>query len=81
MSMSVSISANISTELSEMLNKVSKAEERSKSYYIKKGLEQILLDRLEDMEDYEDAKKAYEEYLASGEEPVPFDEMRKELNL
>ena len=81
MSMSISISANISPELSNLLNKISKVEERSKSYYIKKGLEQLLRDRLENLEDYEDAKKAYEEYLASGEEPVPFDEMKKELNL
>ena len=35
---SVSVSANIPAELGEMLDKVSRAEERSKSYYIKKGL-------------------------------------------
>ena len=64
-----------------MLNKVSRAEERSKSYYIKKGLEQLLRDRLEDLEDYQDAKQAHDEFIASGEKAVPFEDMRKELNL
>ena len=78
---SVSVSANIPVELGEMLDKVSRAEERSKSYYIKKGLEQLLKDRLEDLEDYQDAKQAYDEFMASGEKAVPFEHMRKELNL
>ena len=78
---SVSVSANIPAELGEMLDKVSRAEERSKSYYIKKGLEQLLKDRLEDLEDYQDAKQAYDEFIASGEKAVPFENMRKELNL
>ena len=34
----VNISAHISPELSKMLDVVSKIEERSKSYYIQKGL-------------------------------------------
>lgn len=78
---SISVSANIPVELGEMLNKVSRAEERSKSYYIKKGLEQLLRDRLEDLEDYQDAKQAHDEFIASGEKSVPFDDIRKELNL
>ncbi len=79
MSTSVSISANISKELSDMLAKVSHAEERSKSYYIKKGLEHILRNRLEDLEDYEDAKKAYEEFIASGEDAIPMDEVFRDV--
>ena len=78
---SISVSANIPVELGEMLNKVSRAEERSKSYYIKKGLEQLLRDKLEDLEDYQEAKQAHEEFIASGEEAVSFDSMKKELNL
>jgi RHH-type rel operon transcriptional repressor/antitoxin RelB len=78
---SVSVSANIPVELGEMLDKVSRAEERSKSYYIKKGLEQLLRDRLEDLEDYQDAKQAHDEFIASGEKAVPFEDMRNELNL
>ena len=72
---SISVSANIPVELGEMLNKVSRAEERSKSYYIKKGLEQLLRDRLEDLEDYQDAKQAHDEFIASGEKAVPFEEV------
>ena len=78
---SVSVSANIPIEIAEMLDKVSQAEERSKSYYIKKGLENFLKDRLEDLEDYQDAKQAYDEFIASGEEAVPFEDMRNDLNL
>ena len=78
---SISVSANIPVELGEMLDKVSRAEERSKSYYIKKGLEQLLRDRLEDLEDYQDAKQEHDEFIASGEKAVPFEDMRKELNL
>ncbi|MGU9961784.1 MAG: CopG family transcriptional regulator [Candidatus Puniceispirillales bacterium WSBS_2018_MAG_OTU23] len=74
-----SVSANISIELGEMLDKVSRAEERSKSYYIKKGLEQLLRERLEDLEDYEDAKKAYEEFIASGEKTVSFEDVFRDV--
>jgi len=78
---SISVAANIPVELGAMLDKVSRAEERSKSYYIKKGLEQLLTDRLEDIEDYQDAKQAHDEFVASGEKAVPFEDMKKELNL
>ena len=81
MSTFMSISANIYQELGDMLDKVSQAEERSKSYYIKKGLERILKERLEDLEDYEEAKQAYDEFVDSGEIAVSFEEMKKELNL
>jgi RHH-type rel operon transcriptional repressor/antitoxin RelB len=76
----MSISANISVELGEMLDKVSRAEGRSKSYYIKKGLEQLLRDRLEGLGDYQDAKQAYDNFIASGEKSVPFEDMKKRLN-
>ncbi len=81
MSATTSISANIPKELSDMLEHVARAEERSKSYYIKKGLEKILRDRLEDLEDYEDAKRAYDEFIATGENAIPFEDMKKDLNL
>jgi predicted transcriptional regulator len=38
---SISVSANIPAELGAMLDKVARAEERSKSYYIKKVLRQL----------------------------------------
>ena len=79
MTTSISISANIPVELGEMLNKVSRAEERSKSYYIKKGLEQFLRDKLENLEDYQDANQAHNEFMASGEEGVSFEEVFKNV--
>ncbi len=77
----VNISAQIPAEIAEILGKVSRAEKRSKSYYVRKGLELFLMARLEDLEDYEDAAKAYKEFLASGEKTVSFSELKKELNL
>lgn len=74
-----SISANIPLELSILLDKVAQAEERSKSYYIKKGLENFLRDRLENLEDYEDAKQVYEEFIASGEKGIPLETVFKNV--
>jgi predicted DNA-binding protein len=76
---SISISANIPVELGEMLDKVSRAEERSKSYYIKKGLEQLLKNKLEDLEDYEEARQAHNEFIMSGEKGVPLEEVFKNV--
>ena len=77
----VGVSAQISAELGEILDRVSKAEERLKSYYVRKGLELFLTRKLEDMEDYEEGVRAYEEFLASGEETIPLSEMEKELGI
>ena len=77
----IGVSARISAELGEILDRVSKAEERSKSYYVKKGLELFLMRKLEDMEDYEEGMRAYEEFLASGEETIPLSEIEIEKEL
>lgn len=77
----VNISANIPLELSKKLEKVATIEERAKSFYIRKALEQYLSQRLEDIEDYNDAKKAYDEFIASGEEAIPYEEIRKKYKL
>ena len=37
--------------------------------------------KLEDIEDYEEGMRAYEEFLASGEETIPLSEIEKELGL
>lgn len=79
MTTSISVSANIPAELGDLLNKVSRAEERSKSYYIKKGLEQFLRDRLENLGDYEDAKKAHDEFVASGKKGIGFDAVFRDV--
>ena len=80
-SKTVGISAQIPTDLGEILDRISKAEERSKSYYVRKGLELFLTKKLEDLEDYEEARRAYEEFVALGEEAIPLSEVKKELNL
>lgn len=77
----VSISANIPKELSELLEKIAKKEERSKSYYIKKGLEKLLADRLEDIEDYNETEELYNAFLASNEQTISFENMKKNLKL
>jgi len=77
----VSISANIPKELSELLEKIAKKEERSKSYYIKKGLEKLLADRLENIEDYNETEELYNKFLASNEQTISFENMKKNLKL
>ena len=79
MSTTASVSANVSKELNDMLNRVAMAEERSKSYYIIKGLEKILMDKMEDLEDYQEAKQAYDEFVSSGKKGVPLDEVFRNI--
>ena len=73
------ISAQIPKELSDALTKVAKVEDRSKSYYIKKSLEQFLKTRLENLEDYQDAQQEYDEFIASGESSVSADKVFKNI--
>ena len=75
----INISAHIPTTLSDKLEKVCKLEERSKSYYIKKSLEQYLDKRLEDIEDYHDANESYIEFKKSGKESASLDEVFKDI--
>ena len=70
-----SISVSIPKTLSDRLERVARAEARSKGYYVTKGLEAILRERLEDLEDYEEARQAYEEFVASGEKGTSFEEV------
>ena len=69
------ISVSIPKALSDRLERVARVEARSKSYYVEKGLEAILRERLEDLEDYEEARQAYEEFVASGEKGTSFEEV------
>jgi predicted DNA-binding protein len=75
MSDTVTVTSQIPTELAALLTRVADAEERSKSYYIKKGLELILKQRLEDLEDYEAAVAAHSEFMQSGEAALSLDEV------
>ena len=75
----VNISAHIPTDLANKLQKVADFEERPKSYYIKKGLAEILEEKSRDIEDYLSAKKTLEKAKANGEGFVSFDEVFKNI--
>lgn len=77
----ITISAQIPSHLNEGLIKICKMEERSKSYFIKKALEMLLKEKLEDIQDYEDAKKAYDKFKKSGEKGIPYDKIKKKYKL
>ncbi len=73
----VTISAQIPAELDQELTKLCEAEERSKSFHIKKALESYLEEKLQDIADYHEAKKLYEEFKKSGEKAIPYEEVFK----
>ncbi len=75
----VNISAQIPASLAKKLEKVCAFEERSKSYYIKKSLEKFLEEKLEDIGDLIDGKKAQKEFKASGKKTVSFEETFRHL--
>lgn len=68
------ISAHIPSDLAEKLQLISDFEERPKSYYIKKGLSELLEEKFEAMQDYLNAKKTLAEAKAKNEF-VSFDEV------
>lgn len=76
--MTTTVTSQIPDDLAELLGHVAELEERSKSYYIKKGLEQVLRQRLEDLEDYATAIEAYDEHIAEGGETVPLSDAFRE---
>jgi predicted DNA-binding protein len=80
MQKAINISAHITEDLADKLNKVCEYEERPKSFYIKKALEKYLNERLEDIEDYYEANKAYQEFKNSGEDLVTLDEVMKNID-
>jgi RHH-type rel operon transcriptional repressor/antitoxin RelB len=73
----VTISAQIPASLDKDLAKICESEERSKSYFIKKALENFLEEKLQDIEDYHEAKKLYEEFKKSGEKAIPYSQIKK----
>lgn len=77
--MTVNISAHISEDLASKLEKVAEFEGRSKSYYIKKGLVEILGEKFQDMQDLISAKKTLKAAKANGEEFVSFNEVFKDV--
>ena len=75
------LSCTIPLELGNQLNLLAELEERPKSYYVKKALQEFLSERLENALLAKVGDEAYKEYLESGEEGVSYDEIRKKLKL
>ncbi len=79
--MSTTISVSLPDELFKMLDNFSEKEERAKSYYIKKALENYFAQKLEEEEDYRDVVESLAEFKASGEKGKAWKELQKELGL
>lgn len=73
----VNISANISEDLAKKLEEVAEFEGRSKSFYIKKGLVEVLGEKFQDMQDLISAQKTLKTAKAKGEELISFDKVFK----
>ncbi len=59
------------------LAQLAKDTHRTKSYYIKRAVEEFL----EDQEDYLLAVASYEDYLKSGEKSISLEELEQKLGL
>jgi len=77
----VTISAQIPSSLAKELGEICELEDRSKSYYVKKALEKYLAEKRQDIEDYHEAKKLYEEFKKSGEKAIPYSQIKKKYKL
>ena len=77
----VTISAQIPSHLDQGLAIICAAEDRSKSYFIKKALEELLREKLEDAQDYQDAKEAYEKFKKSKQKTIPYNQIKKKYKL
>jgi hypothetical protein len=53
----------------------------TKEELLKKVLENMLVETLDDIEDYFDAEKSYQDYLDSWCESISWEELKKECNL
>jgi RHH-type rel operon transcriptional repressor/antitoxin RelB len=73
------LSCTIPIELGKQLNLLAGLEERSKSYYVKKALQEYLSEKLENTLLSQIGDEAYKEFLESGEKGIPYDKLRKEL--
>jgi predicted DNA-binding protein len=70
------ISCTITSELNKKLNFMASIEERSKSYYVKKALQEFLNERLENALLAEIGYSAYQQYLDARKKGVDYDDMK-----
>ena len=77
--MKVNVSAHIDEKLARKLEKVAEFDGRSKTYYIKKGLEIVLGANSQDMEDMLNARKTLKAARVNNDF-VSFDEVFKNID-
>ena len=75
------VTAQLPKELFERLDALAKAESRSKSYYIQKGVEEFLNGAQSDIEDAFEAQKRYKAFLSKGEKGKTLKEMKEKYAL
>ncbi|MFT6333189.1 MAG: putative DNA-binding protein [Lentimonas sp.] len=80
-SKSLVLSCTIPTKLSNQLNLLAQVEERSKSYYVKKALQEFFKDKFEKIVIEEIGEEKYKQYLELEEKGIPYEEILKELEL
>ena len=71
------ISIRISDDLNKHLDQIAYEEERSKTFLIRKAIENYL----EDFQDYHLAEEGYKRYLAGGKKGYTIEEVAKRLNI
>jgi len=71
------IAIRLPAEIETRLANLAKATGRTKTFYAT----QAILEKIEDLEDYYLAEKAYGDYLASGKKTYTFDEVKQEYEL
>ncbi len=64
-------------DLTARLSTLAQATKRTKSYFIREALERCI----EDLEDAYLAETAYEDFLKSGEDSIPLEEVERRLDL
>ena len=75
--MKVNVSAHISEQLSQKLMQIAEYEHRSKSYYITKGLTDLLEKKFQDIQDLKSAKETLKKSKEENEKLISFDEVFK----
>ena len=62
-------------DIERRLAVLAKATGRTKTYYAT----QAIIEKIEDLEDYYSAEKAYAEYVAGGEKSIPWEQVKANL--
>ena len=70
-------SVQLPDDISVRLTTLAKATKRTKSFFLREALERSI----EDLEDAYLAETAYEEFLRSGKDPIPLENVEKDLDV